>query len=147
MHVEIRHLRDLTEQVTKRYSWLERDLYMFKALAEISLVGVFSSDANGLIEYVNPKMEWLTGLSSDNLLGQGWLKIIPEDKQERFKEEWAYCVSHKKVFHIQTEYISYRKENVWAVFLANPILPSLHGGHLGVITDIPKGYGQDRRKK
>jgi PAS domain S-box-containing protein len=60
----------------------------FKALCEQAPVGIYSTDAQGLGVYTNPRWSQMSGLSAAESLGHGWKKALhPEDRETVF-EQW-----------------------------------------------------------
>jgi PAS domain S-box-containing protein len=55
----------------------------YQTLAEISPVGIFRTDAQGLTIYVNQCWCEISGMSADEALGNGWLKAVHPDDHEK----------------------------------------------------------------
>jgi PAS domain S-box-containing protein len=54
----------------------------FRALAESSPIGIFSTDEQGNIVYANPACEEITGVSFEESKGEGWQHVLhPEDRE------------------------------------------------------------------
>lgn len=64
------------------YQALRESEQRFQTLCEISPVGIFRTDAQGLTTYVNPRWSEISGLEGGKGLGNGWLSVVhPEDRK------------------------------------------------------------------
>ena len=66
-----RHAEELEMRVADRTAELDRERQRLRAILDTAGEGIFFTDRQGKIEYVNPAMERLTGYSSAEALGQG----------------------------------------------------------------------------
>jgi PAS domain S-box-containing protein len=60
----------------------------FRTLTEAMPALVFSCDEHGNNDYTNHQYQAYTGLSADELLGNGWLTILHPDDHARTREVW-----------------------------------------------------------
>jgi len=126
--------------ITKRKQ-AENDLkesqQLFEALARVSPVGIFRTDADGETTFVNPKWMSLTGLSFYDALESKYLTAIhPDDREERIAE-WRDAVKVGKM--VTSEYRFLRPDGsiVWVQGNAVPeIADGKIKGYIGTITDI-----------
>ncbi len=61
---------------------------IWKNLTETSPVGIYLCDKQGRCTYVNRTLTELTGLSSEEALGDGWINAIYEDDVDLFMKNW-----------------------------------------------------------
>jgi len=61
---------------------------VFDALADHAPVGVFVSDAEGSCGYANERLCRLIGLTSDEVLGDGWSRALHPDDAEGVRSDW-----------------------------------------------------------
>ena len=54
----------------------------YHTLTETSPVGIFRTDANGFTTYVNPRWCEISGLTSEEALGNGWLTAVHNDDKK-----------------------------------------------------------------
>ncbi len=103
-------------------------------------VGFFRTDPSGKCTQVNEKWSHITGLSSDQALGNGWTdNLYPEDKDKVFNE-WQQSVNNNHPFEMEYRFQNDNNEIIWVVGKAIAEL-NLDGeitGYLGTITDITK---------
>jgi len=68
----------------------------FKLLSESSPLGIFKTDIEGRVLYLNRKCREFIGISMEDALGFGWTKTLhPEDRPIVF-QEWEKCLRRKK---------------------------------------------------
>lgn len=143
MSTSLERLKALTNRLGKHYYEIEQDLRKFKMLAEMMPIGIFHADRKGGFTYVNPYFERVTGLKYGELLGEGWLNIIPKEDRNKFATFWKHCVTALRTFHLQARFMYSNDEIGWAVFVATP---DKDGGYIGTMTEIPRSYTMDRRE-
>ena len=66
----------------------------YQVLAETSPVGIFHTDPEGMCIYGNQQACILTGLTSQAILGAGWLKAIHASDRRRVLREWKQMEGH-----------------------------------------------------
>lgn len=60
----------------------------FRSLSVASPVGIFLTDSQGRCLYSNPRLQAITMLSAEQLLGNGWTERLYPDDAERVVREW-----------------------------------------------------------
>ena len=110
----------------------------YQNLARISPVGIFRTDVHGRTTYVNPKWCEISGLSSSEALGEGWLKAVhPDDRERLIKGWWETTQQHKESF---SDYRFLRPDGTiaWVMGQASPEMNLEEHiiGYVGTITDI-----------
>ncbi|MBK7874765.1 MAG: PAS domain S-box protein [Planctomycetes bacterium] len=78
---------DLTEQKRAQLA-IQASERRFRALVELSPVGVFQTDAQGDCVYVNAKWCALAGMEPDRARGRGWADALHPDDRIRVYEQW-----------------------------------------------------------
>jgi PAS domain S-box-containing protein len=71
-------VRDVTENARAREAQ-ERSEARFRALVGFAPVGIFETDLAGRCIYANARLCEMTGLSSSEMLGHGWLQAVHPD--------------------------------------------------------------------
>ncbi|TMK50029.1 MAG: PAS domain S-box protein, partial [Actinobacteria bacterium] len=61
----------------------------FRSLAESAPVGTFRTDARGRCSYVNPAWSELTGLSQEEGIDEGWVRMIHPEDHARVLSSWG----------------------------------------------------------
>ncbi len=117
---------------------LRKNEARYRALTEISPVGIFRTDREGRCEFVNRRWREITGLTTEQALGTGWLAALhPEDREKVF-EEWNRAVCERRPF--RAEYRFRRTDGTVTSLLGNARAEiGAHGevlGYVGTITDL-----------
>ncbi len=60
----------------------------FRTLSESSPLGVFLADVHGKRTYTNARWQQIYGLSAEQGLGDGWMKVLHEDDRDRVVAAW-----------------------------------------------------------
>lgn len=80
-------IRDIREQVRAAAVLAESEA-RFKALSELSPLGVFASDAQGGCTYTNERWQGIYGLTLEQSLGDGWAATLHPDDRAAVFAEW-----------------------------------------------------------
>ncbi len=110
----------------------------YQTLANISPVGIFRTDPDGLTTYVNPTWSKISGLSADEALGNGWLKAVHPDDRERINNNWGYATEQKSKNTADYRFVHPDGSIIWVIGQAVPEM-NLNDeiiGYVGTITDI-----------
>jgi two-component system sensor histidine kinase/response regulator len=90
---ELESERALVERrVEERTEDLQASEQRFRRLSAELPVGVFLTDAQGKVEWVNECFNAMSGLPLDRLRGEGWPDAIHADDRERIVGEWQETV-------------------------------------------------------
>lgn len=73
----------------------------FQSLAEASPLGIYLNDDQGGCIYTNPRWQQITGLSYDEALGDGWLKMMHPDDLELMATEWNGALESDSEFDLK----------------------------------------------
>jgi len=60
----------------------------FRALTELSAVGIGSADASGMMTYVNERGAVIVGLPADQCQGEGWMRTLHPEDRDRIAIAW-----------------------------------------------------------
>lgn len=110
----------------------------YQTLANISPVGIFRTDTDGQTTYVNPTWSKISGLSADEALGDGWLKVVHPDDRERINENWEVATKQRLKNTADYRFVHPDGSIVWVIGQAVPEM-NVDGeiiGYVGTITDI-----------
>lgn len=122
----------------------------YRSLTELSTVGVFRTDADGLCRYVSRRWCEFTGLSAKEAKRGGWAATLHPDDRQRVFDEWTAAVGDRSTFHSEYRFRKADGTVIWALGQAVPEFDS-HGellGYVGTITDVSrqKKAEQDLRR-
>lgn len=134
--------RDITDRNKAEVGVRESEL-RFQTLANISLVGIFRTDADGNTTYVNPRWCQISGLSSQEAMGNGWLNAVHYDDREKLSSNWKDAASKHNVSLAEYRFVHSDGTIVWVMGQAVPErnVENQIVGYVGTLTDIT-----DRKK-
>lgn len=126
----------------------------YQTLTNISPVGIFHTRKDGYTTFVNPKWCEISGLSMNEALGNGWLKVVHPDDIEKIQDEWKLATIQKRTSEVQYRFLLNDGSTKWVLGRAVPEI-DVHNniiGYVGTITEITdiKRYQQEQirlRKK
>jgi PAS domain S-box-containing protein len=70
----------------------------FRALAELSTVGIGGTDDRGLVLYVNARAAEIIGLPAAECLGKGWTQTLHPGDRPRMMAGWAAALTARQPF-------------------------------------------------
>lgn len=86
--------RELVER-QQMQAVLEASEERFRQLSAEAPIGICQTDPNGICLYVNARWQEMSGLSSEDCLGVGWLQAVhPEDREAVFMA-WQRCIQQE----------------------------------------------------
>jgi len=112
--------------------------HRYENLMEISPVGIFFTDARGNCLEVNRRWCEITGISSQEALGRGWVKALHPEDLERVARLWYESAQKNQPFHAEYRFLSPGGKTTWVLGDARAMTAadgSLEG-YIGIITDI-----------
>jgi PAS domain S-box-containing protein len=131
-------VQDITEQkrATDAFNKIQ---HLFETLTIVSPVGIFRSDPTGYTTFVNPKWLELSGLTSEEALGFGWLKAVHPDDRKQVEIRWNSDVKSQVSSIAEYRFIKPDGSIVWVIGNAVPELTGNKiAGYIGTITNITK---------
>ncbi|MBM3540040.1 MAG: PAS domain S-box protein, partial [Alphaproteobacteria bacterium] len=109
----------------------------FEALAALAPVGIFSTDANGLCNYVNPRWCEISGLSVDKVVGQGWTNVLHPDDRLRVTEEWQHATRNGELFRCEYRFLGADGRVTWVLGqMTAEHRNDAVASYVGTVTDI-----------
>lgn len=108
----------------------------YQTICEISPVGLFRTDNDGNIIYVNKRYEHLTGSNLEELKNDGWIKYIYIKDVTKVLTEWERCIKNRLKFTLEFRLQKPDGKKIWVLGQATPI--NSKSGFVGTITNINK---------
>jgi|GEM_PF-774978 len=143
---------NLEERVAERTTELSREIQQridaeamlrsseesYRVLAALSPAGIYRTDAEGNVTYVNEKWCELGDLTFDEAVGDGWLNGLHPDDVAETVGLWNISASEKKMYQHEQRY---RRKDGEVTFCLSQSMPEFDDdgkvvGHVGVIIDI-----------
>jgi len=129
---EVRRQRQIAEEALKGSE------LKFRVLAESAPVGIFTTDAQGLTTYVNPRWCLISQLSSEEALGNGWLKAVHPDDKDKLAINWQKSAQSSISSNAEYRFLHPDGSIAWVIGQAIPQNDAKGNilGYIGTITDI-----------
>ncbi|MDZ7891567.1 MAG: PAS domain S-box protein [Rhodoferax sp.] len=94
----IDHERRLHVEAQKTAQTLAEDELHFRALSEVSPLGVFATDAQGACTYTNSRWQEIYGLDFHQSLRDGWMEALHPDDRAAVLTEWQQTAQKRLEF-------------------------------------------------
>ncbi len=118
---------------------LRRSEHRYQTLAELSPVGIFHTDANGVYRYVNRRWCEIAGMTEQEVKQNGWMSAIHPADERRVVEEWYEALTEKRGF--SSEY-RLQHDNGRVVSVYTQTRPEVDEdkvvGYVGTMTDVTR---------
>lgn len=116
---------------------------LYRTITILSPVPIYKTDIKGKCTYVSSQWVNISGLSSKEALGDGWVKGIHPDDRNRVFDEWEQSVKKHKLFNLEYRYCRPDGVVTWVLGQAVPEKNADGNivGYIGTLTDIT-----DRKK-
>ncbi|QRM88232.1 PAS domain S-box protein [Lacinutrix sp. WUR7] len=130
-----KHLKlvyDITSEKVKKSEAL------FRSLASNAQVAIFSSDNEGMINYVNDEWMKYSGMTFKEAMGSGWINAIhPEDK-DRVMHEWQQAVVYGSDFNSELKFLDKKGNTTWLIVKGSKLIDAQNNiyGYIGTASDI-----------
>ncbi|MCC8988566.1 MAG: EAL domain-containing protein [Candidatus Contendobacter sp.] len=110
----------------------------FRALLQQLPAGIFLTDAQGEIRYVNDRWRLLAGLTAEQAAGSGWIQALHPDDRESVLQTWREAIQNSAEFVAEHRFRTPSGRVKWLNTRATPLLDRAGRitGYLGVNADI-----------
>ncbi|MEZ7500580.1 PAS domain S-box protein [Flavobacterium sp. Arc3] len=112
-------IRDISEERFIQQQLLERE-QKFRLLADSMPQFVWTSDPSGNLNYFNQSVFDFTGSTLEEILEEGWIKIVHLDDREKNIEEWINSITSGKDFLVEHRFRKFNGEYRWQLSRATP---------------------------
>jgi PAS domain S-box-containing protein len=135
-----RELKDAKIRVQSKLAEaaLKESEIRFRVLAESAPVGIFTTDAHGSTEYVNPRWSEISKLSFGEALKDGWLNAVHPEDREKLALNWQQSTLNNTESKAEYRFVHPDGTEAWVIGNAVP-QEDKNGnivGYIGTITDI-----------
>ena len=110
----------------------------YHTLTEVSPVGIFRTDVNGLTTYVNSRWCEISGLSQKEALGNGWLNAVHEEDKKALFDCWEKTTLKQKNSTFEYRFVRPDGSISWVMAQTIPEKNAKNDlvGYVGTTTDI-----------
>jgi PAS domain S-box-containing protein len=128
---------DITEE-RKIQNALRENENKFRALAESSPVGIYLTDNIGHCSYVNKRWRRMAGLTTEEAMGEGWVKGIHPEDRELIRNSWYRMVESEGTWGLEYRFQNREGITTWVYGVASPIRneSGVISGYVGNNVDI-----------
>lgn len=130
-----RAFNSMATRLESSYSSLKKSEQRYQALAEVSPVGIFNTNAAGECIYVNERYSEIAGLPQSRFYGTGWGDMLHPDDRERVINKWVECVEAGVPYVGENRIVSADGRIVW-VYVQAVKSNGAESGYIGTVTDV-----------
>ena len=126
------------------------ELRRYRVLADSSLVGIFQSDTQGNLVYINECGAGMVGMTPQQASGRGWVANLHPDDRDRVVTEGRQARLQGVEFRSEFRYLHADGRIVWVLgrFVPDRDLTGRLLGHVGTIHDItPRKHAEELLRK
>ncbi|HWR05167.1 MAG TPA: PAS domain S-box protein [Humidesulfovibrio sp.] len=129
--------RDITAQHVAELA-LRQSERRLSGLIRQAPVGVFETDAKGMLVFANERMQRQTGRTQEALAGNRWLESIVREDREDFLALWHETLADKRELESEVRMLDARGVRQWMSCRIRPMTDAANrfSGYLGVLGDI-----------
>jgi len=129
-------VENITERKRAEKALIESQ-QQFQTLSQMSPVGIFRTNAVGSTTYVNPRWAEISGLSTEEALGDGWIKAVHPDDRETLSYNWKKLLNRGEKSVAEYRFLKPDGSITWVLGNAVPeIMDGELKGYIGTITNI-----------
>jgi PAS domain S-box-containing protein len=115
-------IRDITESKLAEEKLRASELHL-RRMTETIPEMLWSATAAGAIDYCNTRVLDYTGFSAEELMGDGWIKLVHTDDVDQADRQWRYCVATGAPYRVEVRAFRLAdRMHRWCVMSALPLL-------------------------
>jgi PAS domain S-box-containing protein len=128
----------IEQEVLERTTQLRESEARFRSLSASSPLGIFQSDADGRFTYTNPRWQAITGLTSEQSRGNGWVVALHPEDRESCLARWASVVRDKRAASFEYRIRATDGTVRWVHAHTGPLVGEDGAvmGHVGILEDV-----------
>ncbi|HWZ98546.1 MAG TPA: PAS domain S-box protein [Candidatus Dormibacteraeota bacterium] len=140
--------QDISDRVNAQKA-LRQSEEMFRTLTAAAPVGIFRSDAEGKVLYLNEKWQAMTGMTAEEGADWGWQQVLHPDDKDLILARWKETCERGKEFRGSYRYVDRQGQTVWVETVARPTLGQGNnsGGYVGIVQDVTERVKRDEELK
>lgn len=131
------------EDLVKRLRRSEGEL---RAMHAACPLGMFMTDVEGNCIRINQQYTQITGVNSDDALGDGWMRAVHEEDRPRVEAQWRKAALAGRLYESKHRFRQYDGGVVWTHTLAAQIYEDGKlSGYVGTVEDITARHEAQRK--
>lgn len=140
--------RDITKRRLAEAALRESE-ERFRVLADVSPVGIFSSDPTGRCTFVNRRWCEIAGLSLQEAVGDGWQRALHPDDRKTVADGWTEAVQEGHSSAAEFRFVRPDGAITWLVGQSRAQFNAAGAlaGYVGTITDVTNLKRADEERK
>ncbi len=120
----------------------------FRDLAAVVPVGIFESDIEKRLVYVNKLMGEMTGLGARRTRKEGFREAIHPDDRVDVQLAWETALTDQTIFERVFRFVGENRDPIWVVCLSHPrFVNGIYAGHVGMFMDVTERKQRDQANK
>jgi diguanylate cyclase (GGDEF)-like protein/PAS domain S-box-containing protein len=138
------NVRDVTDRITAEAALRDSEA-MFRSVVESSPLGVYTADKDGRCVFVNERWQAITGLTTEDAVGHGWVQMVhPDDLEWLLADVGASAFS--ETFHLTYRVVRPDGEIRWVTVHTSPVevAGDARAASVGVVEDITDRVESER---
>ncbi|MFC2176025.1 PAS domain S-box protein [Bacteroidota bacterium] len=110
----------------------------FKKLTALLPVGIYQSDPNGHVTYINDSLKNILDIDTSTIINGKWAERIHKDDIKKVISTWKAVEKERKPFYLEYRVKSSSGKTVYVMQKAQPLINQVgeYTGYLGTIIDI-----------
>lgn len=138
LSMDITRRKQIEEALRNSEQKLTESKNFFQLLTQVSPVGIYQTDAQGLGIFANDKCCEMMGLSHQQLQGKGWAEALMSEDRDRVYNEWEAAIREYRQFSLEYRFQQPNGKIVWVYGLSAPIYDEQGAisGYIGTLVDI-----------
>ncbi|WP_421853110.1 PAS domain S-box protein [Novosphingobium sp.] len=137
-------IRDVSDQMRYVVA-LEASEQRFRQLCDTSPIGILRGDRNGLITYVNQRIELLVMAPAASIIGKPWVEVLGLDQTQAIEQINRSLMTPGAVFENEINYVDRAGLKRWLTFTATGEFEngSRLSGYIAAVTDVTQRKASD----
>lgn len=137
LRISARGITEIPMNVQHGISVLNENEQKFQTIVRKAPVGIFNSDKQCAITYMNARYRELMGISKGTTDVNNWIKIIYSEDHDRVFSEWEKAIELSMSFRVECRIVDGEDEIRWLMIISEAdFSDTQNANYIGVVVDI-----------